>query len=356
MVINNIIKSHTHLAEIIKKYSRDIFEIPLSNNLINFIVNMCIFNNKNKFIKNKLLIDSFFIVFVENFKIKYINLDKKIDSGTYGNIYNVLENDDIIVKVIKEGKDEIFNIKELHKSEAIISFTNEFITYISWISILKYIKYEHPKYYCNQIKDIVNIKKPFIKIIEKDNKIYYKFGYFIEKYVISMSDMMYNYNNSQTKSILTNIKNVIISLYNFNRISRLGINICHRDTTTNNIMLDKNNHVKFIDFGFSLISINMLNGCRWSFGYYFNEKYRYKVNNHCDIIIFLLYMIYFNDQILKDTKIYKKILVLLDYTNNKKYINNETDSIWLFPYRANIDTEFFFTLAKNIINEKIDKY
>jgi serine/threonine protein kinase len=173
-----------------------------------------------------------------------------------------------------------------------------------------------------------------------------KYDKTFNKQITNYSNKLKNFNNySKTNSnsnvnidIYKTIEKIIVDLNNLKKLNSIGISMQHRDLTPNNIMIDENQEVKFIDFGFAIADILFANGERFIFGHFFDEDYSTVIDDNFDIIFFVIYMVIYYASTLNKIGLFKIFKLVVEIDNNKNLIHHDKKSdLWYYSYFANIN-------------------
>lgn len=161
------------------------------------------------------------------------------------------------------------------------------------------------------------------------------YGYSMKRYPESFQRFMSEKKDNEFyANVLKKIRDII---YDISSFTNIGVHLLHRDLTPNNIMITGTMDVKIIDFGFALTKIKFSDGEQFKFGYFFDEIYSHIAEPTYDVVLFVIYMIYFHPKILKKLWIYERYQSLVSHKDNFHRIRQDDDSsLWMYPYTSRL--------------------
>jgi len=379
-----LINNADELIQIIRNYSIKVFDEPINEEIINFIIktfinndfydsdgNFCIIENKSILInkKNKIIFNEFINLLKKYYNSDLdfgivLNTDNIVGKGRYGIVFKTDNEEQVIKLMFKSGtkNNENFLFSNDEADKAGIMYMIEICTYIIVMSIIKYIdctmiidskirklcidnryqnEFDDNKYFLNYSSFMYKIIKPYIKKIDKEA---YLLGYYMSKYDITLAKFLEESNSSiENIQLLEVIFTIIRKIYN---LSKIGIIISHRNLLLSNIMLKKTNKdnydIHIIDLNFLCININFKDSkTNKTFGYHVNNiKNDLKLCNKKFIdVLFLL------KSIIRTPNIFKDIKKIYD-------INNKLETI--IKKNINIDEkDFDSNIENNNFNEEL---
>jgi hypothetical protein len=186
-----------------------------------------------------------------------------------------------------------------------------------------------------------------------DDGFHFYIGYMMKKYNTSFGNLL---GDKQLKKIVAKkiIVDTIYMICDFVSLEYFGIIMSHRDLTPNNIMIDQGDLLHFIDLGFSLIQINFIDQDKWIFGSFFDKSFAKIIDRSYDIILFLLYLVVYEKDILEKCNYYNYFASLICFDDNSELVDLESsESIWLYPYKANIiDRDLLFAKLSHFLSTR----
>lgn len=379
-----LFSSKQDLVNIIQKYKNNVYsDIHINEKILSHFIKYFILKEKHYLsltIRRHLSKKQKFLNKMRDLFMQYLAMDddvindletsissSPIGTGTYSKVFLTTQKDSVIklmrytdenAHVFVENEFE-FDLLDDMANEKFWQFLIDMFTYIVWVSIFKHL-FNEMRVNIDYTNYLCNIKRPFI-IYDRNNRSTFRIGYIIQYYSNSMHEVLQNPIDSfslPTTSVISTLYMLSTMLANLHKLGQYGLVLLHRDLSPNNIMIDDDDKIRLIDFGFAYTLLTFKNGEKIQLGAFFDPRFD-KVNEpYYDIIFFVLYMVLYSHKVLICLEIYKRCKDLIMLKENQTLIDlYDVTSLWEYPYAAKyIDKDMLVTNFVKIFSQPYYPY